>query len=109
MQLISDSGSTKTDWCITNDGRIVRRIITQGINPFHQSGQTIYDVLNGELLPELADVKVDEVYFYGSGCREECVPMMTDVLSCAFSHASTIEVHSDLLGAPVPYVEWGRV
>ncbi len=99
MQLISDSGSTKTDWCITNDGRIVRRIITQGINPFHQSGQTIYDVLNGELLPELADVKVDEVYFYGSGCREECVPMMTDVLSCAFSHASTIEVHSDLLGA----------
>lgn len=119
MYLISDSGSTKTDWCVADGGNIVCRISTQGINPFHQDGQTIAAILRDELLPRLhndglsAEVSdrshpinqgftpddITEIYFYGSGCREEFVPMMKSALSEAFPAARHVEANGDLIGA----------
>lgn len=119
MILIADSGSTKTDWCVV-DGGVICRVSTQGINPYHQDEQTISSIIGNELLsvfkdPSLpavagyvaqngehtADVfpAIEHVCFYGSGCREECVPTMTLVLSRSFPRAKKIEAHSDLLGA----------
>ena len=34
MIIIADSGSTKTDWCVVNHGKQVKRITTEGTNPF---------------------------------------------------------------------------
>ena len=36
MRLIADSGSTKTDWVLTDKGQVVGSWKTQGINPCHQ-------------------------------------------------------------------------
>ena len=33
MVLIADSGSTKTDWCVVEGEKVVKRVSTQGINP----------------------------------------------------------------------------
>ena len=33
MILIADSGSTKTEWCLADQGRPVRTVVTAGINP----------------------------------------------------------------------------
>lgn len=101
MILIADSGSTKTDWCVAYGGSVMCSVSTQGINPFHQDEQTISSILREELLTADGNVGKDisQVYFYGSGCREECVPMMTRVLADAFPEAERIEAHSDLLGA----------
>ena len=41
MILIADSGSTKTDWAVVDNGRMVASIATQGINPFHQDNDNI--------------------------------------------------------------------
>lgn len=30
MIIIADSGSTKTDWCVVNHGKQVKRITTEG-------------------------------------------------------------------------------
>lgn len=101
MILIADSGSTKTDWCVAYGGSVMCSVSTQGINPFHQDEQTISSILREELLTADGNVGKDisQVYFYGSGCREECVPMMTRVLADAFPEAERIAAHSDLLGA----------
>lgn len=99
MILIADSGSTKTDWCVAEGGKVVMRIATQGINPFHQDEKTIISIINDELMTQLGDTKTGAIYFYGSGCRDEFVPLMQSAFSRFFPQASAIEVHGDLLGA----------
>ena len=39
--LIADSGSTKTDWAWIENGTIVHRATTAGINPVHQTEEEI--------------------------------------------------------------------
>ena len=34
MILIADSGSTKTEWCLADQGRPVRTVVTAGTNPY---------------------------------------------------------------------------
>ena len=99
MILIADSGSTKTDWLVADDGQRVVQIATQGINPFHQDGDTIEAVVNDELLPKMGDLSPDGIYFYGSGCREDKVEMMCGILGKAFPQSRKIEAHGDLLAA----------
>lgn len=92
--LIADSGSTKTDWAVGG-----KRFSTQGINPFHQSEDTILSILHDELLPQLDVKKVGAVQFYGSGVRTELEPVMVRLLRQCFGTTIPIEAHSDLLGA----------
>ena len=99
MILIADSGSTKTDWCAVEGEKVVKRVSTQGINPYHQDTTTIRHIVCGELLTQLGDVRPDKVVFYGSGCREEKVPMVKEILSTVFENATGVEVNGDLLGA----------
>lgn len=99
MILIADSGSTKTDWLVADEGQRVVQIATQGINPFHQDGDMIEAVVNGELLPKMGELSPDDIYFYGSGCREDKVEMMCGILGKAFPQSRKIEAHGDLLAA----------
>lgn len=96
MKLIVDSGSTKADWALVDDGgEMVREVKTQGINPVHQSDEVILHVLREELaLPE----QPTEVYFYGSGVTEAQKARMERLLGEAFPGAK-VEAESDLLGA----------
>ncbi len=102
--LVADSGSTKTDWGVVAGGEQVKRFNTQGINPFHQSGEKITDVLKGELLPQLgiwADA-VSAVRFYGAGCRADVAGALVEVLSDIFPKAKgNVKVASDLEAAAV--------
>ena len=99
MILIADSGSTKTDWAVVDDGRMVTSMATQGINPFHQDTDNIAAVIETELLPKMGDIYPEEIYFYGSGCREDKVEMMYSILGRAFPHCARIEAQGDLLAA----------
>lgn len=97
--LIADSGGTKTDWCIADDGRVEAHAATQGINPFHQDCVEIERIVRDELLPQLPRRAIAEIHFYGSGCREEFRPMVDGILRRTFPDAATVEVAGDLLGA----------
>lgn len=109
MTLIADAGGTKTEWCIVGDGVVVRRIATAGMNPFHQSEEETDNILREQLLPALADVTVDDVYFYGSGCRDERTTGMRDCLRATLvprlrgnarnNADACIHVYSDVFGA----------
>ena len=39
MILIADSGSTKTDWCVVENGVLLQQIFTKGTNPFFHVGR----------------------------------------------------------------------
>ena len=99
MILIADSGSTKTDWAVVEDGRMVLAMATQGINPFHQERGNIETVIEEELLPKMGNIDPEGIFFYGSGCREDKVEMMCDILGRAFPQCGKIEAQGDLLAA----------
>ena len=98
MQLIADSGSTKTDWRLIDVEGEISQAKTVGFNPYHQSSKDIAQKLQQELLPQLSD-EITSIYFYGAGCSTEssCQTVKT-ALQQVFS-AAQIEVHNDLLAA----------
>ena len=98
MIVIADSGSTKTDWCLVDNGVLVKQIFTKGTNPFFQTEDEISAEVSENLLPYLDTAKVDAVWFYGAGCA---FPEKNEIVRAAIArHLDVpIEVGSDLLGA----------
>ena len=98
MKLIADGGSTKTDWAVAEEGMVMQRIVTQGINPFHQDERLIARILSEELISQLA-FPIDSISFYGAGCTPEMSPKLQGVLRRMFPHAGEIGAFGDLLAA----------
>lgn len=96
--LIADGGATKTDWCLTTNGKILQRFQTEGISPVYQSGEEIADEISRNVSPILKNREIDGVCFYGSGCIPEKIPTVRNALFLSFP-TEKINVFSDLLGA----------
>ena len=97
MVIIADSGSTKTDWALT-DGKDFRCVKTQGINPVLMDSEAIAEVVRGELLPQLGTSKVEAVHFYGAGVRDDMKQKMAEAFASVID-CTDMKFHSDLLGA----------
>ncbi len=67
MQLIVDSGSTKTLWCLVNKGVCLQEIQTLGINPYVSSPEYIMNLIRLEIIPNLLHIP-DSIFYYGAGC-----------------------------------------
>ena len=63
MIIIADSGSTKTDWCVVENGKLVHQFFTKGTNPFFQTEEEISEAIATELMPQLGDLKIDSISF----------------------------------------------
>ena len=120
MILIADSGSTKTDWMLLHSSNpqlkheVIATFHTQGITPIHQTAGDIRQILEQELMPQFStfpraalihsgilETTVFQnlnIFFYGSGCTPEHVPMMVQLFNEELSPKS-VEVHSDLMAA----------
>lgn len=98
MILIADSGSTKTDWCLVENGENILRFQTRGTNPFFQTEEEILEEIETALLPGLKGVEPSSVYFYGAGCA---FPEKNEIIRRAVSRhlPVPVEVGSDLLAA----------
>lgn len=97
MILIADSGSTKTDWCLAEDGKALRRMKSKGINPVFQSEEEMEKAATG-VAQLLNDVRPEAIYFYGAGCIPTQTERVERALRQGFPTAS-VEVHTDMLGA----------
>lgn len=99
MILIADSGSTKTHWALIDSTRQTRHVYTKGINPFYQTEDEISGELELFLLPQLGDLHIDSIFFYGAGCSfPEKKALVSQALKQHFFNAE-IQVESDLLAA----------
>ena len=99
MILIADGGSTKADWSVAENGNIIQRIYTKGINPFFQTEEEIGEEIKNALVPFLDVKEFDDIYFYGAGCIFEKVDIVKRALKQNLKVTGEIEVHSDMLGA----------
>jgi len=98
MILLADGGSTKTEWCVAENGKQMQRITTKGMNPYFQSEEEISNEILTVLIPELTTTTFDALYFYGAGCVPEKYPMMERALGKHLD-VKKIEVNSDMLAA----------
>ena len=98
VKLIADSGATKCEWCLVQNGK-KKTIITQGISPYFLNTVQIIELLEKELIPKLKGVTINELYFYGTGLSNpNNVAILKKALKNVFSVAKT-EVNTDLLAA----------
>ncbi len=97
VKLIADSGATKAEWCLLNNGK-KKTIMTPGISPYFLNAEQIESLLNSDLRKKIK-VHPDEVYFYGTGLFDPAnVRMMKKVLKKVFPE-STIFADHDVMGA----------
>ena len=98
IKLIADSGSTKTEWCLIKNNKPIV-FISQGMSPYFVDANGMEKILREEVVAFLKKSKVDEIFFYGTGCKNPAnEKMIRNVLMETFAGAS-VEVDHDLSGA----------
>ena len=96
--LIADSGSTKCEWCLLDNGKR-KKFITKGISPYFLNGNEIVALLQKELLLKLKPNNIEKIFFYGTGLKNNHNKrIIRTSLRKVFTNAY-IEVQTDLLGA----------
>ncbi len=99
MILLADSGSTKTDWCVVDNGQAALTIKTKGTNPFFQTEEEIAEEIKSSLLPSLPTTTIEDVFFYGAGCTPEKLPILEAALRRHLNITGRCEVATDMLAA----------
>ena len=99
VKLIADSGATKAEWCLLQ-GKKNKSIFTQGISPYFFDTAQITNILEKELLPSLKGIKVDEVYYYGTGCiNPNNNQIVKRSIKNVFKELTRVEVTHDVMAA----------
>lgn len=98
MLLIIDSGSTKAEWAVLNEKKILFRACTEGFNPNYNKDLSSIISLNKNILSfDFEDITF--VHYYGSGCSAEAnIDKVEETLSKHFLNAK-ISVDDDMLAA----------
>ena len=96
--LLADAGSTKTDWLLRDNQGDALRFHTDGMNPSLLTDDEIRHILATQLLPQIEGLLIEQVDFYGAGCRGEAAERMKNLLGEVVG-ARNIAVESDMLGA----------
>ncbi len=97
MKLIAESGSTRTEWALVEDNRLIQRAFTEGLNPFFQTRREIS-----------RSVRLGLPEHFSKGNWNKSIIMVPDVLlmkenvlgaSLVAQFKTPIQVESDLLAA----------
>ncbi|MFM2338547.1 MAG: hypothetical protein RL115_1740 [Bacteroidota bacterium] len=98
IKLIADSGATKAEWCLLQNGK-KKTIFTTGISPYFLTLDQIVALLQKELMPKLKNISINEIFYYGTGCANaNNAKTIKKALLKVFDGAK-IAVDHDLMGA----------
>lgn len=98
MQIIADSGSTKTAWRIVDDSGKVDQEVTVGLNPYYINRDKMLEVLQNSSMSAYHSHPVD-IFFYGSGlASSQSANLLKEVLSKVLKKAQ-IHISDDLTAA----------
>jgi N-acetylglucosamine kinase-like BadF-type ATPase len=98
VTLIADSGATKAEWCLLNNGK-KKILFTQGISPYFLNTDQIAELVTKELAAKIRNVTVEHIYYYGTGCSNiENAKSIKKALSRVFTKAQ-VNVNTDLMAA----------
>lgn len=98
MILLADSGSTKTEWILIDQGKIKLVVETIGLNPYFVSPEAIEKALKGSELAKYFEA-VSELHFYGAGCsnEEKCIYLQSEL--ARYFKQAIIHVKTDIEAA----------
>ncbi|MEO9051887.1 MAG: BadF/BadG/BcrA/BcrD ATPase family protein [Ginsengibacter sp.] len=97
-KLIADSGSTKTEWCLLKNNKPIL-FTSQGMSPYFINADEAEAIIRTEVLSFLKSNRIDEIYFYGTGCKNPAnIKMLKKVFSKIFPN-SIVKIDNDLSGA----------
>ena len=98
IKLIADSGSTKTEWCLLeNDKPVIFN--SQGMSPYFNDDVGLANIIQNEVIPHLKNASVNEVFFYGTGCKDpQNKKRVKQIFKRLFATAKVF-VENDLFGA----------
>lgn len=99
MILLADSGSTKTDWVVVNDGVTVKTFQTVGLNPYFVSTGEATDILREPFGRHLDSFSVSHIYFYGAGCSSASKKAVIQGALETLLPGAKAETEHDLLAA----------
>lgn len=98
MKVIADSSSTRTEWALVDNGVIVEKVTTEGLNPYLQTRREISHIVRLGLPDSFFRKRWEHVFFYGSGCANtERNKIMEASLVAQFR--TPVSVLPDILGA----------
>lgn len=98
VSLIADSGATKAEWVLHNNGK-KKTLFTQGISPYFLNTDQVAELLQKELTPGLENITVQEIHYYGTGCANpDNVKSIKKALHRVFPEAQ-VGVNTDLMAA----------
>jgi len=98
VTLIADSGATKAEWCLLNNGK-KKTLFTQGISPYFLNTDQIAELATKELAGHLRKLTVEHLYYYGTGCSNiENAKSIKHALTRVFPQAA-VNVNTDLMAA----------
>ena len=87
MILIADGGSTSCEWAVVDNSNatIVKQFQTEGLNPFARTEAEILAILKEVVVPQTADYKIENLFFYGAGVTPEKGTILSAMLSELFA------------------------
>jgi glucosamine kinase len=96
--LIADSGATKAEWCLLNNGK-KKTVFTPGLSPYFLTTDAIADLVRQQLVPKIKNTPIDAIFFYGTGCSNaENAKSVKKALLNVFPGVK-ISVDTDLMAA----------
>ena len=99
MKLIIDCGSTKADWVLLDDSKVLKRFKTEGFNPNYISEDSILNIINNESSYKEHIRSISEIFFYGSGCgNSNNCNKIESILKSIFINAKIYVTH-DMMAA----------
>lgn len=98
MQLIADSGSSKTDWRFLKDDNTIEQLKSSGINPYLVSEKDLLESLRVDFDNNVLQ-DIDEINFYGAGCGQKKNKEKIKSVLRAFFDCEQIYVEDDMLAA----------
>lgn len=99
MQLLIDSGGSKSDWMVRKNNEWLPVIRLEGYNPWQHPHERLLQLIEELLNRNPETVHASYIYYYGAGCGEEVQKNnISNTFAKIFPRAK-IFVHSDLKAA----------
>lgn len=107
MNLFADSGSTKTEWILTENEKVVFKKETKGLNPFYLTKNMVRIAIESLALNNSIN-QIRDLYFYSAGCSSEDKKQeLNHLLQQSLPHTN-IHVDTDINGAVIACVNPGE-
>ena len=99
ITIVADSGSTKTDWLLMEQGGKCDIYSTIGLNPYFADNDKIKSVIIDEILPKVDKLVVNRIEFYGAGCASDANKIKLKTILNSVFHDAKVKISTDILGA----------